>query len=80
LIATSSFVFPIFQSYEDLKPPTSPTPTPSTTAGATKPSNIDAKPAALKPIPSPALSGTIIEKEPTQTEVRKLRPLSPYTW
>lgn len=65
--------------YEDLKPPTSPTPTPSTTAGATKPSNIDAKPAALKSIPSPAPSGTIIEKEPTQTEVRKPRPLSPYT-
>ncbi|GMY05870.1 protein TIC 62, chloroplastic, partial [Fagus crenata] len=37
--------------YEDSKPPTSPTPTPSTTAGATKPSYVDAKSEVSKSTP-----------------------------
>ncbi|KAJ0076796.1 hypothetical protein Patl1_36319 [Pistacia atlantica] len=35
-----------YNSYEDMKPPTSPTPTPSTTSGASKTSDLDATPAA----------------------------------
>lgn len=72
-------VFPFCQSYEDSKPPTSPMPIPSTTASATKPSYVDAKPEVSKSTPLPEPAGIIIEKEPTQTEVRKPRPLSPYT-
>ncbi|KAB1207223.1 Protein TIC 62, chloroplastic [Morella rubra] len=63
--------------YEDSKPPTSPTPTQSTNAGATKPSYADAKPELPKSTPSLKPSGT--EKQPTQTEVKKPKPLSPYT-
>jgi len=54
-------------------------PTPSTIAKATKPSYVDAKPEVSKSTPLLEPAGIIIEKEPTQTEVRKPRPLSPYT-
>lgn len=53
--------------------------TPSTTGSATKPIYVNAKPEVSKSIPLPEPAGVIIEKEPTQTEVRKPRPLSHYT-
>lgn len=80
LLATSYLsCLPFCQSYEDSKPLTSPMPTPSTTASATKPIYVDAKPEVSKSTPLPEPAGIIIEKEPTQTEVRKPRPLSHYT-
>ncbi|KAA8545933.1 hypothetical protein F0562_020616 [Nyssa sinensis] len=71
-------------AYEDLKPPTSPIPTPSTTASAPKASNVEAIPAALKSASSSnqinlsQSSSTVIEKEAVSTEVKKTSPLSPY--
>ncbi|CAL5377243.1 unnamed protein product [Camellia sinensis] len=70
--------------YEDLKPPTSPTPTPSTSAGATQASHVEGISSALKIAPSSTQinisesPSTVTEKEAVQTEVKKKTPLSPY--
>ncbi|XP_028095158.1 protein TIC 62, chloroplastic-like [Camellia sinensis] len=70
--------------YEDLKPPTSPTPTPSTSAGATQASHVEGISSALKIAPSSTQinisesPSTVTEKENVQTEVKKKTPLSPY--
>lgn len=66
------------------KPPTSPTPTPSTSAGATEASNVEGISSALKTAPSSTQinisesPSTVTEKEAVQTEVKKKTPLSPY--
>ncbi|KAK9942328.1 hypothetical protein M0R45_007999 [Rubus argutus] len=76
-------------AYEDLKPPTSPTPTPSTTVGAKKASDVDATPAAPVATPSKEDSKTVQtylfsftpsvnEKKSASQEVLITRPLSPY--
>lgn len=71
-------------AYEDLKPPTSPTPTPSTSAGATQASNVEGISSVLKTAPSSTQinisesPSTVTEKEAVQTEVKKKTPLSPY--
>ncbi|XP_031286688.1 protein TIC 62, chloroplastic [Pistacia vera] len=67
-----------YNSYEDMKPPTSPTPTPSTTSGASKTSDLDATPAAPITSTFSEPSGITLEKEATQEDVKKMRPLSPY--
>ncbi|KAF5951660.1 hypothetical protein HYC85_009604 [Camellia sinensis] len=70
--------------YEDLKPPTSPTPTPSTSAVATQASHVEGISSALKIAPSSTQinisesPSTVTEKENVQTEVKKKTPLSPY--
>ncbi|KAH9656376.1 protein TIC 62 [Citrus sinensis] len=52
-----------YTSYEDLKPSSSPSPTPSTTPGASKTSDIDAKPVASKSTPLSEPSSTTTKKE-----------------
>ncbi|KAI8532930.1 hypothetical protein RHMOL_Rhmol11G0256400 [Rhododendron molle] len=69
--------------YEDLKPPTSPTPTPSTSADAVRANKVEPIPAALESPPSvqmniPEPPSTATEKVPVLTELKKERPLSPY--
>ena len=70
--------FPYFQSYEDLKPSSSPSPTPSTTPGASRTSDIDAKPVASKSTPLSEPSSTTTKKEAPKSEMKKTEPLSPY--
>ncbi|ERN17612.1 hypothetical protein AMTR_s00059p00166490 [Amborella trichopoda] len=73
-----------FTVYEDLKPPTSPTPTPS--SGSTWPKEAHVKTAAPPEPSMPAQVGTtitvpssIIENEVIEAPRQKSRPLSPYT-
>ncbi|KAK4437803.1 protein, chloroplastic [Sesamum alatum] len=83
-----------YAMYEDLKPPTSPTPTPSTGSGFTQASKIEITPTATSSTPlsvevnSSETSSTSIadvpdstytEKEPEQMKAITARPLSPYT-
>ncbi|KAL6963906.1 Protein TIC 62, chloroplastic [Sarracenia purpurea var. burkii] len=71
-------------AYEDLKPPTSPTPTPSTSAGDTRAINGEVIPATLK---SDVSSVQINVSEPANSATEKVAvmavmkksPLSPYT-
>ncbi|RWR95665.1 protein TIC 62, chloroplastic isoform X2 [Cinnamomum micranthum f. kanehirae] len=71
-------------AYEDLKPPTSPTPTPSTTPESPKESHVNATKAEsifdpqMTQISISGPTTSSIAKELTQTEVPKPRPLSPY--
>ncbi|KAL5790858.1 hypothetical protein ACOSQ2_005746 [Xanthoceras sorbifolium] len=68
-----------YTAYEDLKPPSSPSPTSSTaTSAAAKPTDVDATAAASKSTPSSEPSSTTIETEATQVDVKKTRPLSPF--
>lgn len=72
-------MFASFESYEDLKPPTSPTPTPSTSSSTARAPDVDGIPAEPKSIPSVLEpSSTVLAKEAIQEEAKKTRPLSPY--
>ncbi|KAK6131905.1 hypothetical protein DH2020_034342 [Rehmannia glutinosa] len=63
-------------NYEDLKPPTSPTPTPSTGSGATKTSKIEAMPPAA--VNSLETSGISIDNVIPQTAPKRKNASSPY--
>lgn len=69
-------------SYEDLKPPTSPIPSSTTSLGATKPKEVDATqvPVETNVVPPPdSISNVSVEEEEVkQAEEKKERPLSPY--
>ncbi|XP_010254987.1 PREDICTED: protein TIC 62, chloroplastic isoform X2 [Nelumbo nucifera] len=70
--------------YEDLKPPTSPTPTPSNVPGTSQARDTGSVEEELKSIVSDIQTNlsestsTVAEKESIQTEMKKARPLSPY--
>ncbi|XP_077233216.1 NAD(P)-binding Rossmann-fold superfamily protein isoform X2 [Tasmannia lanceolata] len=66
-------------AYDDLKPPTSPTPTPSTTPGGPKESHVNvvhAQPVEKIILSEPEIG--IVEEELVQAKVQKASPLSPY--
>lgn len=72
-------------SYEDLKPPTSPIPTSTTSLGATKPKEVVATEAPVEtnvvPPPDDIPNVAVEEKEEEevkQAEEKKEGPLSPY--
>uniref|UniRef100_A0A1J3GVN7 Protein TIC 62, chloroplastic n=1 Tax=Noccaea caerulescens TaxID=107243 RepID=A0A1J3GVN7_NOCCA len=73
-----------YAAYEDLKPPTSPIPTWTTSLGATKPKEVVATEAPVETnvVPPPDnISNVAIEEkeeEVKQAEEKKERPLSPY--
>ncbi|KAL0334775.1 UNVERIFIED_CONTAM: protein, chloroplastic [Sesamum radiatum] len=73
-----------YPNYEDLKPPTSPTPTPSTGFGSTKASNIDTTVAAASPtssaleVSSSKELSTVIENVTPLTIPKRGNPSSPY--
>ncbi|ESQ48005.1 hypothetical protein EUTSA_v10020309mg [Eutrema salsugineum] len=72
-----------YAAYEDLKPPTSPIPTSTTSLGATKSKEVDAVevPVETNVVPLPDnISNVAVEEEEEvkQAEEKKERPLSPY--
>ncbi|KFK39221.1 hypothetical protein AALP_AA3G215400 [Arabis alpina] len=72
-----------YAAYEDLKPPTSPIPSPTTSLGATKPKDVDATqvPVETNVVPPPDNISNVsveVEEEVKQTEKKKDIPLSPY--
>lgn len=70
-----TFFFLYFLSYQDLKPPTFPTPMPSTSNGATRASVVDAIPSAPKSTPS---IQTNLADPSSSIPDMKTRPLSTY--
>ncbi|KAL2460183.1 hypothetical protein Adt_43603 [Abeliophyllum distichum] len=82
--ATSTTPLSPYIVYEDLKPPTSPTPTPSIGASAPKPSITETTPETTNFTPSSIevnsleSSSTIPENGPLQVELKKTNPSSPY--
>ncbi|OVA04573.1 hypothetical protein BVC80_1715g98 [Macleaya cordata] len=72
-------------TYEDLKPPSSPTPTPSTSLGSTKAKAIDAVEAEPKSSPSNTQMSlsepteAVADSKLIQTQPQTTKPLSPYT-
>ncbi|CAN8269049.1 unnamed protein product [Cochlearia groenlandica] len=73
-----------YAAYEDLKPPTSPVPTSTTSLAVTKSKEVDATevPVEINVVPEPdTLSNVAVEeeeKEVKHAEEKKERPLSPY--
>ncbi|KAL2477194.1 protein TIC [Forsythia ovata] len=82
--ATSTTPLSPYIAYEDLKPPTSPTPTPSIGASAPKPIKTETTPDSTNFTPSSIevnsseSSSTIPENGPLQVELKKTNPSSPY--
>ncbi|VVA98158.1 unnamed protein product [Arabis nemorensis] len=71
-----------YAAYEDLKPPTSPIPSSTTSLGATKPKEVDATQVPVEtnvvPPPDNISNVSVEEEEVKQTEEKKDWPLSPY--
>lgn len=67
-----------YAAYDDLKPPTSPTPTSTASLGVTKAREVDATQIAVEATVAPEISKTLVEEEVKQVEEKKTRPLSPY--
>ncbi|XP_010906903.1 protein TIC 62, chloroplastic [Elaeis guineensis] len=72
-----------YSMYEDLRPPTSPTPTPSTTSGSIKAKQVEFVQAKMEPkLTSPETSSSLLtgvtKIEAAQAPAQKTRALSPY--
>ncbi|KAL3814165.1 hypothetical protein ACJIZ3_015433 [Penstemon smallii] len=80
--ATAETPLSPYTCYEDLKPPTSPTPTPSIGSGTTKDSKIEITPdetSSISEVNSLETLTIAIDNVTPQIEPKKQNPLSPYT-